>query len=68
MRVGGTVEYLKGGGAEQRGGDKYFKKGGKLSQGVDALKRGDWNPFTNYDCLGSFLSVRPVAKGEDNWL
>ena len=33
-------------------GNKNFKKGGKLDQGVGALKRegggGGWNPLTNY--------------------
>ena len=43
--------------------NKDFTKGGKLGQEVGALKRADWNPLTNYDCLGSFLSVRPVDQG-----
>ena len=29
--------------------NKDFKKGGILGQGVGALIRGDWSPFTNYD-------------------
>ena len=39
-------------GVEQKRGDtKIFKRGGgKLGQGVGALKRGeDWNTLTNYD-------------------
>ena len=43
------LKYLKGGGKEKRGGDtKILKKGGKLGQGVGALKRRGWNPRTNY--------------------
>ena len=31
-------------------GNKDFKKGGKLVQGVDALKRGGgWKPLPNYE-------------------
>ena len=46
------LKYLKRGssGTEERG-HKDFKKGGeggKLDQGVSALKRGDWKPLTNY--------------------
>ena len=50
VQVGGTVwNILKGDGTEKRGGEtKIFKRGGKLGQGVDALKRGSWNPLTNY--------------------
>ena len=31
-------------------GDKDFKKGGKLGEGVEVLRRGgrDWNLLTNY--------------------
>ena len=40
---GGTT--LKDGRTEERGGDtKIFKMGGKLSQGVGALKRGAGTP------------------------
>ena len=52
MRVGKTVwNALKGGGIEKRGGgrNKGFKKGGKLSQGLGALKREGWNPLMNYE-------------------
>ena len=37
---GNYLKYLKRGGTERRGGNrKIFKKGGKLGQGVGALKR-----------------------------
>ena len=42
MRVGGTVQNtLEGGGTEKRGGETKIlkRRGGKLSQGVGALKR-----------------------------
>ena len=50
MRVGGTVKNtLKGGGTEKRGGEtKISKRRGKLGQGMGTLKRGGWNPLTNY--------------------
>ena len=38
---------------EERG-NKYFKKGGKLGQGVVTLKRGcrwGWSPLMNYECF-----------------
>ena len=46
MIVEGTVENtLKEGGTEKRGGEtKILKKGGKLGQGVDALKKGELEP------------------------
>ena len=47
MRVGGTVQNtLEGGGTEKRGGEtKILKRGGgKLSQGVGALKREGLEP------------------------
>ena len=51
MRVGegNCLKYLKRGrnGKEGRG-NKCFKKGGKLGQGVGVLKRGGWNPLRNY--------------------
>ena len=42
MRLGGTVQNtLKEGGPKKRGGEiKILKKGGKLGQGVGALKKG----------------------------
>ena len=52
VRVGGTVQnILKGSGTEKRGGETKILKGGKLGQGVGALKNGGggWNPLTNYD-------------------
>ena len=51
MRVGVTVyNTLKAGGTEKRGEKtKVFNRGGgKLGQGVGALKMGRWNPFMNH--------------------
>ena len=46
---------FKGGGTEKRGRETKILRGGgggKLDQGVvGALKRGGWNPFTNYNKL-----------------
>ena len=48
MRVGETIwNTLKWGGTEEGMGNKDFKKGGKLGQGVSALKRG-LEPLTKY--------------------
>ena len=45
MRVGELSEIA---GKGKR--NKYLKKGGKLGQGVDPLKREEgWNPLANYD-------------------
>ena len=40
-------------GVEQKRGEgnKYLKSGGKLGQGVGAIKRGGWNSLTNYDLI-----------------
>ena len=59
MRVWATVQNnLKEGGAEKRGGEtKILKRGGKLGQGVGALKReGGWNPLTNYGLFPTVVS------------
>ena len=53
MCEGGSdcVKYLKREWDKKEGrGNKDFKKGGKLGQGVGALKRGGrgWNPLMNY--------------------
>ena len=67
MRVmgGDCVKYLKRGGTEKRGGEtKILKRGGKLVQGVGALKRkgrGDWNPLTNYEFISS-VSLTMVGE------
>ena len=47
---GGTVSNRK-----ERRGNKDFKNGGKLGQGVGALKWGDWNPLKNYDMIVKIL-------------
>ena len=44
---GKCVKFLKRGWNRKEGrGNKKLKKGG---QGVGVLKRGGWNPLTNYD-------------------
>ena len=46
VRVGETLER---GGTEKKGGEtKVLKRGGKLGQGMGALKNGGWNLFMNY--------------------
>ena len=51
------LKYLKGGGAETRGGEtKILKRWSKLGQGVGTFKRvGDWKPLTSYDLLLSLM-------------
>ena len=55
MREGGgnCLKYLKRGWTRKVGkGNKDFKRGDKLGQGVGALKKGGgggWNPLTSYD-------------------
>ena len=45
MRVGGSLKYIKRGWTRKEGrGNKDFKKGGKLFQGVGALNRGRLEP------------------------
>ena len=51
---GNCLKYLKEGETEQRRRDtKIFKTGGKLCQGMGALKGGGggvgWNPLLNYE-------------------
>ena len=48
MSRGNCLKYLKRLETEKRGGDtKILKRGGKLGQGVGALKMGGSNPLTN---------------------
>ena len=58
MRVGGIcLKYLKGGGTEKRGGEtKILKRGGKLGQGVGALKR------RARTLLRIMLKIKPFRK------
>ena len=54
MREGGEncLKYLKRWWNRTEGrGHKDFKRGGKLGQGVGALKREVWNPLTNYELV-----------------
>ena len=50
--VGDCLKYLKRGWnrKEEKDNKDFLKKGrgGKLDQGVSALKKGDWNHLTNY--------------------
>ena len=60
VRVGETVYIsLKGGGAQNRGGEtKILKRGGKLSQGVGAFKRGGLEPPYKLWLNAVFLSCK----------
>ena len=53
MCEGGGGSYclntLKGGGIEQGRGHKDFIERGKAGSRVGCLKKGGWNPITNYD-------------------
>ena len=54
LREGGgnCLKHLKRWWEKKRGGKtKILKRGGKLGQGVGALKRGSWDPLMNYDTL-----------------
>ena len=45
---------------QKKRGNKDFKKGGNLDQGVDGLKKGvgDWNLLTQYDlCTYIYISI-----------
>ena len=54
-----SLKYLKKGQNRTEGrGHKDFKKGGKLGQGVGALKRRDWNPLTNYGYASKYLMLK----------
>ena len=49
MWVGDCLKYLKRGWNRKEGtGNKDLKNGGKLDQGMGALKRGGWNPLPSY--------------------
>ena len=55
---GNYLKYLKRGWNGTEGKDtKILKREGKLVQGVGALKRGGWNPLTNYDGVLMFSVV-----------
>ena len=52
------LKYLKKGWNRKEGrGNKDFKKGGKLGQGVGAVKRGSWNSLTDYEFSYRFFHV-----------
>ena len=47
---GNYLKHLgRGWNKEEGRGNKDFKKGAKLDQGLDAFKKGGWNLLTNYD-------------------
>ena len=50
---GGTVlNALKRGGIEKRGGEtKNYKKGQQARSRSGCLKKGGWNPLTNYEIM-----------------
>ena len=48
---------LKGGGTKKRGGNKDFRKESKLGQGVGSLKKGGWNPLTNYEEIRAYFKI-----------
>ena len=67
---GGTVENtMKGGGAEQRGGDtKISKRGGQAVSGgrgragrARSAGGGGWNPLTNMCCSSAILMLSLLA-------
>ena len=65
MRVGKTVwNALKGGGIEKRGGgrNKHFKKGGKLSQGLGALKGRAGTPLWTTKIFAKFAIGSGVSR------
>ena len=52
MDEGNCLKYLKREWNRKEGrGNKDIKKGGKLGQGVGALKSGSWNPLTYYGTM-----------------
>ena len=59
VRVGGNcLKYLKRGWKRKEGkGNKDFKK-----DGVGALKRGGWNPLTNYDIYVKHIYICKTSK------
>ena len=67
MREGGwnCLKYLKRGWNRKEGrGNKDFKEGGKLGQGVGALKGGGggWNLLTNYEDIKLLYQYHIVEK------
>ena len=50
MREGGGAvgNTLKGGGTEKRGGETEILKRGQAGSRGGCLKKGGWNPLTNY--------------------
>ena len=47
---GNYLKHLgRGWNKEEGKGNKDFKKGAKLDQGLDGFKKGGWNLLTNYD-------------------
>ena len=57
MGEGDCVKYLKAGWNRKEGrGNKNLKKGGQGGSSGGCLKKGGWNPLTNYD---SVLKTNP---------
>ena len=42
----------------EEGTQRFLKGVDKLGQGVGALKRGDWNPLTNYGLITSYWMLQ----------
>ena len=68
---GNCLKYLKRGWNRKEGrGNKEFKKGGKLGQGLGALKREGWNPLTNYGICQKFTLIvvlNPLSANPTKW-
>ena len=70
---GNCLKYLKRGwNRKEERGNKEFKKGAKLGQGLGALKRGGggWNPLTNYGICQKFTLIvvlNPLSANPTKW-
>ena len=64
---GNFGQYLKWGGTDRRGrGNKQFKKGGKLGQGVGTLKTGGRNALKNYAYIVVRGTITITGSGADD--
>ena len=58
------IPFCSGWNRKEGRGNKDFEKGGKLGQGVGALKRGSWNPLMNYESqLNMKLQMNYLQRG-----
>ena len=58
---GKCVEYLKSEWDRKEGRRNKNLKGGKLGARGGSLKKGDWNPLTNYVKLHKYLTFMKLA-------